>query len=128
MLIGCTIGILQSDSSSVPTAATATVKVINKPAISNNSIGPAVKKMLIKSEPPQLTNFTTAKLNRTTNIGSNVGTMPTEITETKMVQIPLADYADLVTQLKELRERISTLEEHCEKCTGFIRNKSTSQH
>lgn len=114
----------QSDSSSVPTAAT--VKVINKPAISNNSIGSAVKKMLIKSEPPQLTNFTTANLSKT-NIGSSVP-MQTETIETKMVQIPLPDYAELVTQLKELKERVATLEAHCEKCTGFIRSKSTSQH
>lgn len=115
----------QTDSSSLPTAAT--VKVINKPAISNNSIGSAVKKMLIKSEPPQLTNFTTANLSKT-NIGSTVQPMQTETIETKMVQIPLPDYAEMITQLKELKERLATLEEHCEKCTGFIRNKSTSQH
>lgn len=122
----CILSHFQSDSSSVPSAATATVKVINKPAISNNSIGPAVKKMLIKSEPPQLTNFTPAKINKP-SIGPNVS-MQIEANETKMVQIPLPDYAELVTQLKELKERVAVLEEHCEKCTGFIRNKSTSQH
>lgn len=83
--------------------------------------------MLIKSEPPQLTNFTTANLSKT-NIGSTVQPMQTETIETKMVQIPLPDYAEMITQLKELKERLATLEEHCEKCTGFIRNKSTSQH
>lgn len=102
------------------------MKVINKPAITNNSIGSAVKKMLIKSEPPQLTNFTTANLNKT-NVGATVP-MQTETIETKMVQIPLPDYAEMVTQLKELKERLATLEEHCEKCTGFIRSKSTPLH
>lgn len=114
----------QNDSSSVPTAAT--VKVINKPVLSNNPMSSAVKKMVIKSEPPQLTNFTTANISKT-NVCSNVP-LQAETIETKMVQIPLPDYAELVTQLKELKERVATLEEHCEKCTGFIRNKSTSQH
>lgn len=114
----------QSDSSSVSTAAT--VKVINKPTLSNNPMSSAVKKMIIKSEPPQLTNFPTANHSKT-SVGSNMP-VQVETIETKMVQIPLPDYTELVTQLNELKERVATLEEHCEKCTGFIRNKSTSQH
>lgn len=83
--------------------------------------------MLIKSEPPQLTNFTTAKFNRTVPVSLPVPA-PIESSETKMVQIPLQDYAVLITQLKDLKERVTLLEQHCEKCTGFIRHKSASQH
>lgn len=122
----------QSDSSGVPTA----VKVINKSAISNSPVGPATittaaKKMVIKSEPPQLTNFTTAKASKT-SISSAVQPIQTESSDTKMVQIPLPEYVELVkqvSQFKELKERLAKLEEHCERSSGFIRNKTTtSQH
>lgn len=97
-------------------ATTAAVKVINKPTVSNNSIGTAVvttaKKMLIKSEPPHLTNFQSAKVNKPNIIGSG---------DAKMVQIPLAQYTELLTELRELKERVSTLEEHCERSSGFVR-------
>lgn len=85
--------------------------------------------MVIKSEPPQLTNFATAKLNKT-NIVSNV-TTKIESADTKMVQIPMNEYLDLVkqiSQMTELKERLARLEEHCEKTTGFTRLKTTSQH
>lgn len=120
----------QSDSSSLPTA----VKVINKSTISAcPGVGPATittaKKMLIKSEPPQLTNFTTAKPSKM-SIGSVVP-IQSESSDTKMVQIPLHEYLELVkqvSQLKEVKERLAKLEEHCEKSSGFIRHKTTSQH
>ncbi|XP_031618512.1 GA-binding protein subunit beta-1 [Contarinia nasturtii] len=96
-----------------------TVKVINKSSISNSSVGPATittaKKMVIKSEPPQLTNFTTTapKLNKTSN-------SPVRISEQKMVQIPMTDYLDMMKQMKELKERLTRLEEHCEETIGFV--------
>lgn len=87
--------------------------------------------MLVKSEPsPQLTNIIPAKLSKT-NTGTSMPVhMPiqTESKETKMVQVPLPDYVELITQIRELKERVAKLEEHCEKCTGSIRNKSTSHH
>lgn len=99
------------------------MKVINKSAIANSSISPATittaKKMVIKSEPPHLTNFTaTTKLNKS-NINANLLTK-IEPTEQKMVQIPMSDYLEMVKELRELKERIGRLEEHCEKTSGFI--------
>lgn len=94
------------------------------------------KKMVIKSEPPHLANFTTTtpvKVNKS-NIISSVP-VRNETVEQKMVQIPMPDYLELVKQIsqlkeerKELRERVSRLEEHCEKTGGFIRNRTATQH
>lgn len=85
--------------------------------------------MLIKSEPPQLTNFATTKSTKT-NLSASLP-MQTESSDTKMVQIPLPEYLELVKQvreIKELKERLAKLEEHCEKSSGFIRSRSTPQH
>lgn len=117
----------QSDSTSLP------VKVINKPTISNSLTGPATittlaKKMVVRS-PPQLTSFTTAKFNKT-NIGSSIATKP-ETTDSKMVQIPMTEYLELVkqaNQVKELKDRLARLEEHCERSIGFNRNQTTTPH
>lgn len=102
--------------------------------IPNSSVSPATittaKKMVIKSEPPRLTNFTTtAKINKS-NVGASVP-VKSETVDQKMVQIPMPDYLELVkqvSQLKELKERVARLEEHCEKTGGFIRNKTSTQH
>lgn len=117
----------QSDSTSLP------VKVINKPTISNSLTGPATittlaKKMVVRS-PPQLTSFTTAKFNKT-NIGSSIATK-SETTDSKMVQIPMTEYLELVkqvNQVKELKDRLARLEEHCERSIGFNRNQTTTPH
>lgn len=120
--------LFQSDNSSLPS-----VKVINKPTISNSTTGSATitaaKKMMVRSEPPQLTNFATAKLNKSP-IGSNI-VPKIESTDTKMVQIPMNDYLELVkqiSQIKELKERLARLEEHCEMSTGFMRVQTTTPH
>lgn len=112
----------QNDNATAATA-TAAVKVIgNKPVIINNSIGCA-KKMLIKSEPPpNITNYQPpAKINRPNIIGSSVPALPNESSDTKMVQLPLPDYIELITQLKDLKGRVTMLEEHFQKCSGFPR-------
>lgn len=113
---------LQSDSSSLPA-----VKVINKSALANSSINPATittaKKMVIKSEPPHLTNFTTTTPTATNVNKSNISvhlSTKSEPSEKKMVQIPMPDYLEMVKQLRELKERVVRLEEHCEKTSGFI--------
>ncbi|XP_055321461.1 GA-binding protein subunit beta-1 [Sitodiplosis mosellana] len=119
-----------SDNTNLPA-----VKVFNKSAISNSSIGPATittaKKVVIKSEPPHLANFTTTATK--VNASNVVASVPvrSETVDQKMVQIPMPDYLELVkqiSQLKELKERVARLEEHCEKTGGFIRNRTATQH
>lgn len=89
--------------------------------------------MVIKSEPPHLTNFTTATTTKTfkPTLSASIP-FKSETSDQKMVQIPMPDYLELikqVSQLKELKERVAQLEEHCEKTSGFIRNnKTTTQH
>lgn len=108
------------------------MKVINKSALSNSQVGPATittaKKIVIKSEPPHLTNFTTTTKLSKSNVGAGVVPVRSETVDQKMVQIPMPEYLELVKQLKELKERVGWLEEHCEKTGGFIRNKSVTQH
>lgn len=98
----------------------------------------AAKKMVIKNEPPQLTNFTTTTSTTTPtttklNKPNICTTLPvrTETIDQKTVQIPMPEYLELLNQLgqlKELKDRVARLEDHCEKSGGFIRNRSTSHH
>lgn len=86
--------------------------------------------MVIKSEPPHLTNFTTTTKVNKTNIGTSVA-VKNESTDQKMVQIPMHEYLELMkqaSQIKDLKERLARLEEHCEITGGYNRNKTATQH
>lgn len=62
-------------------------------------------------------------------IGANLS-VKAEPADQKMVQIPMTEYLELVKQInemKELKERVAKLEEHCEK-SGYTRTKSVTPY